>query len=290
MNSLKHYFNNLEKSFYNHSNDDFIRFKNEYLRDQPQSYEQICEELYNSIFKRLEPVLNNPALYIPFDLTSDAEFKKKLALYIALSVLEKEDIEHLLVHFPFNISKEAKEEVLKVLTDKDEDAIMKAIEGDGSKFYPEFMAQSPQELLLKGNEAKTMEIRSIYYKYREENKDKGLLMGVLLTFDKTIGTDGVVCLDELSDNEKREVKQEPRRGRPNEEINFIVREEWGPPTKQLFIILVVPLEKYNEATQTNELAENRIPKILTICPGRWTPPMDDKEFWSNHAFIRKKRS
>jgi len=105
-------YNWIEKSFFLDRFKDFIKYKNLYNMLYPDSYKYSCSLLCNEIIQKLTPLQEMPAL-LPFDVTSDAEFKKKLALYIALS---EEDLEHLENLFPSDIFAKVKEEVLKVLT------------------------------------------------------------------------------------------------------------------------------------------------------------------------------
>jgi hypothetical protein len=93
-------------------------------------------------------------------------------------------------------------------------------------------------------------------------------------FDKPIGTEGIVSLDELSKDEKKHIKEALRNG------------------------LHLKAVRLSELKKTNRLTYvvNSQNEIVTAFPGRYAPPLpfpempfDEKknatEFWLNHVFV-----
>lgn len=127
----------------------------------------------------------------------------------------------------------------------------------GSKFYVE----SPDELL---DEAQNLFPEA----FRNAKSDADGRIRLSLTFPNEIGVSNVVCVDELTEEEKGKIKMVDRQGRkvrsvktnrefPTHECQIILSEDWH---------------------------------LITMFPGEMAPPLPSSpdvhdEYWDNHVFI-----
>ena len=127
----------------------------------------------------------------------------------------------------------------------------------GSKFY----AESPNELL---DEA----MRLFPEKFKEAKPDNDGRIRISLTFPEIIGVSNVVCIDELTEEEKNRIEIVDRQGRKVRSVNT----ERVIPTTECQIILSSDWH------------------LVTMFPGELAPPLPPSpdvhdEYWDNHVFI-----
>ena len=127
----------------------------------------------------------------------------------------------------------------------------------GSKFYTE----SPDELL-------GVAMRLFPEKFKEAMPDNDGRIRLSLTFPVVIGVSNVVCIDELTEEEKNRIGIVDRQGRKVK----AVRTERVIPTNECQIILSSNWH------------------LITMFPGEMAPPLPDSpeihdDYWDNHVFI-----
>lgn len=127
----------------------------------------------------------------------------------------------------------------------------------GSKFY----AKSPDELLEKA-------LRIFPETFSSAKPDADGRIRLSLTFQEEIGVSNVVCIDELTDEERQRIENVVRQGRMVRSIktNRII------PTKECQVILSSDWQ------------------LITMFPGELAPPLPPSpdihdEYWDNHVFI-----
>lgn len=145
----------------------------------------------------------------------------------------------------------------------DDIAIKAACELIGSKFDVS-QVLNPEQLL------KLIEKGKLIKEVKQPNGNTARSM----EFEYTIGTEGIVALDELSNDERTQMKEVIRNG------------------LHLKAIQLSRLKRTNRLTYV----VNNQHEIITAFPGRYAPPLpftempfeekkDATEFWLNHVFI-----
>lgn len=184
-----------------------------------------------------------------------------------------EDQLHVLRHFN-EVGKEYRQ-MLKEANEISDFEIDSLLSVYGSKFYPDFI-NNPLELW---ESVLSHENIHSYVPLRWE----GLRSVIILKFDNTkfpggIGSDSLICLDHISEGERRSVYQDKRDG---------------------FLVNFVPLIRKTPSWQLNVVLWND-PEVFvkSIFPGIYAPPFPDimnqqeneylenKHFWEKHAFIQ----
>ena len=127
----------------------------------------------------------------------------------------------------------------------------------GSKFYSE----SPENLL---DEA----MRLFPYVFHEAKPDSDGRIRISLHFLKEIGVSSVVCIDELTEEEKNRIETVDRQGRKVRSV----KTERVIPTKECQIVLSSDWH------------------LITMFPGEMAPPLPASpdfhdDYWDNHVFI-----
>jgi hypothetical protein len=133
----------------------------------------------------------------------------------------------------------------------------------GSKFYPSF-ADSPIELLAVVKR-KLLESDSTF-------SWNGNRCEIILNFPDYIGTDSIVEINSLSEEQKKKVYKVKRESSSEYEVNAIDG-VFPPKTKQLNVILI---------------KKDSIIRIVTIFPGVMAPPLPNKKFQTEEQYIETK--
>ena len=127
----------------------------------------------------------------------------------------------------------------------------------GSKFY----CDSPEKLLEEA-------ARLFPSKFSEAKPDDDGRIRVSLTFPKAIGTNNVVCIDDLTDEEKAKITMVDRQGKKVR----CVKTDRAMSTRECQIILSKDWE------------------LITMFPGELAPPLPESpdihdEYWDKHVFV-----
>ena len=127
----------------------------------------------------------------------------------------------------------------------------------GSKFYSE----SPEDLLE--------EIMRLFPEsFHDAKPDADERIRVSLTFPREIGISNVVSIDELTDEEKKQIEVVDRNGKKVRSV----KTDRIIPTHECQIIL------------------SKDWQLITMFPGEMAPPLPDSpnthdDYWDNHVFI-----
>ena len=127
----------------------------------------------------------------------------------------------------------------------------------GSKFYSE----SPEDLLEEA-------MRLFPETFREAKPDDDGRIRISLIFPKVIGVSNVVNVDELTDDEKKQIEIVERNGKKVRSVK----------TERIIL------------TRECQIILSSDWQLITMFPGEMAPPLPDSpaihdEYWDNHVFV-----
>ena len=131
----------------------------------------------------------------------------------------------------------------------------------GSKFYSE----SPEDLLEEA-------MRLFPETISESKPDGDGRIRISLTFPKVIGVSNVVNVDELTDDEKKQIEIVERNGKKVRSVK----------TERIIL------------TRECQIILSSDWQLITMFPGEMAPPLPDSpaihdEYWDNHVFVEPQK-